>query len=308
MVRPIRILCFLSCEGRCRRRGGSSRGCEDGLVIAAGEIGDDGVCYVSCDVVRIADQAGIDKADVAAVAGLDLGYDKDLGTHRDTGFEFVQADLTRRSGGKGGSNSPVFHGLLFRIHVPVNVPTSDIGAMPLAVLAVETMEEPLERVRYRLRYGVDWIEEVPGSARAPISYVEVIRFNLGPAIRQDLIESLGAEHVAGPEEFGVGAHVAWRFVTRPLMGNRATGVAAGRGVVPDEAARSFTCLGTPCLSPHTSIDDAAPWSEMEPAEVALHSLFAEHVGGNLTRRCRRAPAGRNRQHRDRYGAGRPVSP
>jgi hypothetical protein len=45
------------------------------------------------------------------------------GTHRGTGFEFVQAELTRRSGGKRGSSSPVFHGLLFRIQVPVNVPT-----------------------------------------------------------------------------------------------------------------------------------------------------------------------------------------
>ncbi|HSP24371.1 MAG TPA: hypothetical protein VLQ65_04285 [Saliniramus sp.] len=164
----------------------------------------------------------------------------------------------------------------------VFLPTSDLGPMPLAVLAVETMEGTIERVRYRLRYGVDWIEEVPGGARAPISYVEVIRFNLGPAIRQDLIESLGAEYVVGPEEFGVGAHVAWRFVTRPLMGNRAIVVAAGRGVVPDEAASDYTCLGSPCLSPHTSIDDAAPWSEMEPAEIAPHSLLPEPVGGNLS--------------------------
>jgi hypothetical protein len=46
-----------------------------------------------------------------------------IGSHRNTGFEFVQADLTRRTGGKKGNSSPVFHGLLFRIQVPVDVPT-----------------------------------------------------------------------------------------------------------------------------------------------------------------------------------------
>jgi hypothetical protein len=44
------------------------------------------------------------------------------GSHNDTRFEVVQADLTRRSGGKSRSNSPIFHGLLFRIQVPVQVP------------------------------------------------------------------------------------------------------------------------------------------------------------------------------------------
>lgn len=44
------------------------------------------------------------------------------GSHDGTGFEFVQADLTRRSGGKNRSSAQVFHGLLFRIQVPVHVP------------------------------------------------------------------------------------------------------------------------------------------------------------------------------------------
>jgi hypothetical protein len=44
------------------------------------------------------------------------------GSRSDTGFEFAHADLTRRSGGKNRTNSPIFHGLLFRIQVPVQVP------------------------------------------------------------------------------------------------------------------------------------------------------------------------------------------
>jgi len=164
----------------------------------------------------------------------------------------------------------------------VFLPTADIGPMPLAMLAIAAMEAPLERVRYRLRYGVDWVEAMPGGAGVPISYLEVIRFNLGTAIREDLIESLGVENVAGPEEFGVGPHVAWRFVTQPLMGNRAIGVVAGRGEVPDDTARTFECLGLPCLSVHTSLDDAAPWSEMARSEVAPRALFPEGVGGILS--------------------------
>lgn len=146
-------------------------------------------------------------------------------------------------------------------------PAAHIGPMPLAVLAMEAEEAPLERVRYRIRYGVAWFEEMPGAAAVPYSFTEVTRFNLGPAIRQDLVESLGEDAVAAPEAFGMGPHVAWRLVTRPLMGNRALIMAAGRAELAEDSALESLCLGHPCLSTALHIEELVPWSEPQVATL-----------------------------------------
>lgn len=147
----------------------------------------------------------------------------------------------------------------------VFLPAAGIAPMPLAVLALDTAEPSLERVRYRLRFGTDWIDAPPSAAPLPVSYIEITRFNLGPAIREDLIGSLGADNVADAAAFGVGPHVGWRLVTQPVMGNRASIVAAGRMELDEQSASGETCLGIPCLNVGSVIEDAAPWSEMEPA-------------------------------------------
>jgi len=149
-------------------------------------------------------------------------------------------------------------------HDSVFLSTSDIGPMPLAVLATDTVELPLERIRYRLRYGTDWINAPPSAAPLPVSYIEISRFNLGPAIREDLIGSLGEDNVAGAAEFGVGPHVGWRLVTQPVMGNRAAIVAAGRMELNEQSAAQHTCLGSSCLDVGSVIEGVAPWGEMEP--------------------------------------------
>lgn len=164
----------------------------------------------------------------------------------------------------------------------VFLPTADIGPMPLAILAVESVEAPLERVRYRLRYGVDMVAGTPGGASAPFSYIEVVRFNLGPAIRDELMESLGAEHVADEDAFGVGPHVAWRFVTQPLMGNRAIGVTAGRSEVSQSEAEASDCLGVSCLATYLDIDALVPWAEMEQVDAPPPAAYLVSVDGVVT--------------------------
>ncbi|MGY0634725.1 hypothetical protein [Luteimonas sp. A478] len=147
------------------------------------------------------------------------------------------------------------------------LPAAGLGPIPVALLALEASEPALERVRYRLRYGTDWVHASPGGAPQPLSYVEVVRFNLGPAIRQDLIDSLGNDAVADAEEFGIGPHVGWRIVTRPVMGNRAIVVAAGRMQVDEPDAREEACLGAPCLDAAPLIEGAAAWGDMEPGSA-----------------------------------------
>lgn len=143
-------------------------------------------------------------------------------------------------------------------------PAANLGPMPMALFALETIEPPLERVRYRLRYGVRWVQQPPAADPVPFSYIEVIRFNLGPAIRQELVQALGEENVADAAQFGAGPHVGWRFVTRPLMGNRAMIAAAGRREFNARAAGGLNCFAVSCLATASNIDTAAPWSEPAP--------------------------------------------
>lgn len=146
-------------------------------------------------------------------------------------------------------------------------PAANLGPMPLAIVGLDSNETALERVRYRLRYGVRWTQQPPAADPVPLSYIEVIRFNLGPAVRQELVQALGAENVADAAQFGLGAHVGWRFITQPLMGNRAVIVAAGRREFSDATAHKQSCFGAPCLATASNIDRAAPWSEPAPDET-----------------------------------------
>lgn len=147
------------------------------------------------------------------------------------------------------------------------LPAADIGPIPLSVFALDLSEQAPERVRYRLRYATNWIEAEAGGAPLPVSYIEVVRFNLGPAIHQNLVDTLGREQVADVREFGVGPHVGWRLITRPVMGNRAMIMAAGRMEIDVNAAQGEVCFGTPCLDPGSPIETAAAWGEMEPVSA-----------------------------------------
>lgn len=147
------------------------------------------------------------------------------------------------------------------------LPAADIGPIPLSVFALEISEQALERVRYRLRYATNWIEAEPGGAPLPISYIEVVRFNLGPAIHQNLVDTLGRENVANASEFGVGPHAGWRLITRPVMGNRAMILAAGRMEMDAKVAQDEICFGAPCLDLGSPIEAAAAWGEMEPVSA-----------------------------------------
>lgn len=161
-------------------------------------------------------------------------------------------------------------------------PTASIGPMPLAMLALEVSEPPLDRTRYRLTYGVEWIEEPPRAVPIPVSFIEVTRFNLGPAIRQEWVDALGEQAVADPSHFGLAPHSAWRLVTRPLMGNRALVIAAGVREVSADQAQAMRCLGAPCLSTHGQIDALVPWDTLSPDPLDLEVPYTVSEHGVVT--------------------------
>lgn len=144
-------------------------------------------------------------------------------------------------------------------------PVADIGPFVKAVLALEAVDGVIERSRYRIRYGFERIPMPPGGP-TPFSFVQVDRFNLGPAFREEAVAALGEENVAPAAAFGEGAHVSWRLVMHPMMGNAAVIDAAARVEISEDDAATMLCLGTPCLSTAVGIMDAAPWSDMEETD------------------------------------------
>ncbi|NDW05709.1 hypothetical protein [Jiella pacifica] len=137
-------------------------------------------------------------------------------------------------------------------------PGADLSAIEQALLLVDLEEQPLQRARYVLRYGQQTID------RVEVSFIDLQRYNLGPAIRLDAIDSYEAENVADAEAFGVGPHVAWRFVTQPTAKLSAMLLTASRREIADEEAAGRNCLPCACLS-LDPIDDLADWSDPQTA-------------------------------------------
>lgn len=135
---------------------------------------------------------------------------------------------------------------------------ADISPIEKALLLIDTQESPLLRTRTLLRYSQRTMDGVA------VSFIDIQRYNLGPAIREETIAEYGAENTADPEAFGVGPHVEWRFVTQPTSKEAALLLAAGRHEISDAEAAQKSCLPRPCLSLDT-LDGAGQWAE--PAAV-----------------------------------------
>jgi len=164
-------------------------------------------------------------------------------------------------------------------------PDAETGPLVKALLAVVTKEPVLTHARYRLRYAKTRV--IPEGAGGPleVSLVEVARFNLGPARRADLVESLGEEAVAPPAAFGEGPDLAWRLVTRPIQGQAAGIVRAARRELPGEAPAD--CFASSCRDGASLTAEVRNWPEggeitprldFAALEVALLDTALERLG------------------------------
>lgn len=142
-------------------------------------------------------------------------------------------------------------------------------AMMLADLAI-----PAQRTRSDIAYG-----EILGEDGAPTSFIEIRHFNLGPVIRADTADAYGEENTAPLEDFGVGDHMAWRFVLRPEMNNAAILIEASSRLITDKEASKAECSGRPCLDPYLSFDDV-DWQQIDgklPTWPPLYPTESEDV-------------------------------
>lgn len=157
----------------------------------------------------------------------------------------------------------------------MSLPDADLHPVTKAILLLESREPALPHTRYRVNYRLEVADgDYPEFQQA---YVEVTRFNLGPARHADTVENYG-EHAAPLETFGVGPHVTWRFVTSSTMGMRADVLAASRKTVDARAAAAADCLGVKCLALPDPQGPSDSWQPLS-TEVANRSVvFADRQG------------------------------
>lgn len=145
----------------------------------------------------------------------------------------------------------------------VTLPDASLDAITRSVLLLEAHEAPLPHVRYRISYSVNGAPDYPELRH---DHVEVTRYNLGPARRNDLKTHVPEHQLADPDEFGVGPHVSWRFVLSPVMGMQAALLYAGRAEMNEAQAQAADCLGEPCLSLNDAQGPDYAWQSFEPPQ------------------------------------------
>lgn len=150
---------------------------------------------------------------------------------------------------------------------PSITPVRTIGPLAMAILAVEAYEAPLERVRYRIEYGMAQGGGEPPNGPTNVSLIRIDRINLGPAIREDIIDSYGRENAPPPGVFGDGPHVSYRFAMSPIQGTPASINAISRAEMPDAQVASLDCFGSPCMTTASVIEDAASWQNERTAAM-----------------------------------------
>lgn len=157
----------------------------------------------------------------------------------------------------------------------VFVASADLGPILKSLVLLEAAEGVLERARFSVTVFMRLFDDPPAADPVPVAFVQIDRYNLGPIIRSELVESVGEENVAPEEEFGVGPHVSWRLVMRQLMGNDAAIIGAGRAEIMEEHLHLSVCLTMLCVQPAHGIDEIAVWHDMRPIDAA--EVFADAV-------------------------------
>lgn len=183
----------------------------------------------------------------------------------------IQERLREALSGNGGADS-------------VFLPDADMGPLSKGLWVAVAEPPKLPHVRYRLRYA---LARVTHEGNPPITaeLVEVARFNLGPARRAELVEILGEEQVAPAASFGQAPDVAWRLITRPVMGQVADIAYLARRSLPE--SHDEECLGAPCRDVDSLHDAVRDWPEplpldslpvREALELALLQAGLERLG------------------------------
>lgn len=185
------------------------------------------------------------------------------------GFSAVDVEAVASSGYYSAERFPGQGGSVFR-------PDADLAPPVRALLLVEHHEGLLPHARYRVSWHVAADAQVPGGQ---VDYVEVQRFNLGPARHEDLRASVPEEHLADVSEFGVGPDVAWRFVMAPLQGMRAGVRDAARMELSAAQTDAADCLGAPCGALQGPAEPDGEWFARDVSVPSAGYVTQSGTGG-----------------------------
>ena len=152
------------------------------------------------------------------------------------------------------------------LDLTVATPGGTVGPLEKAMLIADMAIEGI-RTRSALAYG-----EVIGEDGTPYSFVEVRHYNLAAVIHAETEDAYGPENTAPVEEFGLGDHMAWRFVFMPEMNNAAVLLEASSRIISDKEASKADCTGRPCLDPYAGFDDPA-WEEIDGQVPTWPALY-----------------------------------
>lgn len=145
-------------------------------------------------------------------------------------------------------------------------PGGSVGPIEKALI-IATDAIPSTRTRTAVSYG-----ELIADDGAPLSFIEVRHYNLGPAVHAATVEAYGAEDTADVSEFGTGDHMAWRFVFRPMMNNAAILIDASQHTIAPKEAAKQDCDGRKCLDLYSGFDDR-DWEEIEGTLPAWPDIY-----------------------------------
>ncbi|GEM_PF-4162829 len=137
---------------------------------------------------------------------------------------------------------------------------SDAGK---AIMALEAFERPLPHTRYRVS-----VSNVHGDADYPnvSRLIEVVRFNVGPALAANIQDVYGDLFTPSPTDVGVGRHVAYRFAMFTSQGLPNQIAAVSYRFLSETEARAQDCLGTPCLALTNPGDEGRNWNDISVNE------------------------------------------
>ena len=143
-------------------------------------------------------------------------------------------------------------------------PDADLPAPVRAMLLMESHEGVLPHVRYLVNYQPTSEAKAPDDTR---DFVDITRFNLGPAVHADLVGSVPPEHLANVKSFGVGPHVRWRFAMSPQRGMAAGLDAVSRKPLSTQEAAAMDCLGQPCTTLESAEGPKGGWKPQKPTPL-----------------------------------------
>lgn len=144
-------------------------------------------------------------------------------------------------------------------------PDSDMNAVEHLLIKMAFEEGEIPFARYKVEYQpVNYTNDE--GYEAHYAHLQITRFNMGPALHKELVESYG-EYAAPMELFSPtleeNPHIIWRVAVSSIMGWRTYLVTSSRKVLTADEAEMYKCFEISCLATDRVIGPLGNWQILE---------------------------------------------